>query len=64
MRRTKIVAIALAMFALPIIAAACSESPTTTKAPPTWSAECGPLPPPDTTLCRNGTLGSGGRTCC
>lgn len=52
-------------FALPIVALACSDSPTATRreVPPKLHDDCGPIPPPDS-LCRNGGLGSGSRTCC
>jgi hypothetical protein len=65
MRQLRFAALVFALFGLPLAAAACSEGPTQVRTVPTFSPDCGPLPPPDSLPClENGGLGSGTRTCC
>jgi hypothetical protein len=65
MRKSSLAVLVAAAFAMPLVAAACSEGPTSTARPPEVRLECDPTnpAPPDST-CRSGQMGSGGRTCC
>lgn len=63
-KSTTLVLAFAAVFAVPLAAGACSEQPTTVRAPG-LRLECNPtMPTPPDSTCRSGQIGSGGRTCC
>lgn len=68
MRKPQLVSALVLLFALPIAAVACSESPTAVRhSVPGARIDCTVLPPPDTAGCTitgGGTAGSGNRYCC